>query len=258
MAGLGGVVCPACGAANRPDARFCDVCGAPLTPSVDKHRKLVTVVFCDVVGSTALGETTDAEALQALLARYFERLRSIVEFHGGSVEKFIGDAVVAVFGVPLAHEDDALRACRAAAGMRQALPELGVQGRIGVSSGVVVAGTVERLATGNAVNLAARLQQAAEPGEVLVGEATVELARGLGRVSLSARSSSGMALPKSVRQGWGVFLAAEVRRTCVGDAGRHLRGLRRALGWSPILRRARHRRAREPGRSPRWRSTGLR
>src|SRR5205807_1266172 len=83
------------------------------------------VLFCDVVGSTALGESVDPEALQGLLARYFERMKGIVESHGGSVEKFIGDAVMAVFGVPVVHEDDALRACRAAVEMRDALPELG-------------------------------------------------------------------------------------------------------------------------------------
>jgi class 3 adenylate cyclase len=135
------------------------------------------VLFCDVVGSTALGESTDPEALRALLARYFDRMRAIVERHGGAVEKFIGDAVMAVFGVPLAHEDDGLRACRAAVEMREALPELGVEGRIGVMTGEVVTGTEERLATGDAVNIAARLQQAAQPGEVLLGEPTVELVR---------------------------------------------------------------------------------
>jgi class 3 adenylate cyclase/tetratricopeptide (TPR) repeat protein len=132
----------------------------------------VTVLFCDVVGSTALGESTDPEALQVLLARYFERMSGIVELHGGSVEKFIGDAVMAVFGVPAAHEDDALRACRAAVEMRDALPELGVEGRIGVNTGEVLTGTEERLATGDAVNIAARLEQAAEPGEVLIGAET--------------------------------------------------------------------------------------
>ncbi len=136
----------------------------------------MTVLFCDVVGSTALGESTDPEALQALLARYFERMSGIVESHGGSVEKFIGDAVMAVFGVPVTHEDDALRACRAAVEMRDALPELGVEGRIGVNTGEVLAGTEERLATGDAVNVAARLEQAAEPGEVLIGAGTLALA----------------------------------------------------------------------------------
>jgi class 3 adenylate cyclase/tetratricopeptide (TPR) repeat protein len=139
------------------------------------QRKTVTVIFCDVTGSTALGESTDPEALRAVLARYFERMRGIVEAHGGSVEKFIGDAVMAVFGVPVVHEDDALRACRAAVEMRDAFPELGISGRIGVNTGEVVTGTEERLATGDAVNVAARLEQAAQPGEVLVGAATLAL-----------------------------------------------------------------------------------
>jgi class 3 adenylate cyclase/tetratricopeptide (TPR) repeat protein len=139
------------------------------------HRKVVTVLFCDVVGSTALGESVDPEALQGLLAHYFERMSGIVEAHGGTVEKFIGDAVMAVFGVPVVHEDDALRACRAAVEMRDALPELGVRGRIGVNTGGVLTGTEERLATGDAVNVAARLEQAAEPGEVLIGSETLAL-----------------------------------------------------------------------------------
>jgi class 3 adenylate cyclase/tetratricopeptide (TPR) repeat protein len=142
------------------------------------HRKVVTVVFCDVVGSTALGESVDPEALQGLLASYFERMKGIVESHGGSVEKFIGDAVMAVFGVPVAHEDDALRACRAAVEMRDALPELGVEGRVGVNTGEVLTGTAERLATGDAVNVAARLEQAAKPGEVVLGAETLALVGG--------------------------------------------------------------------------------
>src|SRR5205823_7674983 len=119
----------------------------------------------------------DPEALRGLLARYFERMSAIVERHGGSVEKFIGDAVMAVFGVPVVHEDDALRALRAAIEMREAFPELGVQGRIGVTTGEVVTGTEERLATGDAVNIAARLEQAAGPGEILIGEETYRLTR---------------------------------------------------------------------------------
>jgi AAA ATPase domain/Adenylate and Guanylate cyclase catalytic domain len=102
-------------------------------------------------------------------------MKAIVEAHGGTVEKFIGDAVMAVFGIPTAHEDDALRACRAAVEMRDALPELGIAGRIGVNTGEVVTGTQERLATGDAVNVAARLEQAAAPHEVLIGETTLAL-----------------------------------------------------------------------------------
>jgi class 3 adenylate cyclase/tetratricopeptide (TPR) repeat protein len=141
------------------------------------QRKTVTVLFCDVTGSTALGESVDPEALRALLARYFERMKEVIERHGGSVEKFIGDAVMAVFGVPVAHEDDALRGVRAAAEMREALPELGVQARIGLTTGEVVTGSEERLATGDAVNVAARLEQAAEPDEILIGEPTLALVR---------------------------------------------------------------------------------
>src|SRR5438270_7829436 len=172
-------VCAACGHELPEGAKFCLECGAPVAPAAAprEQRKTVTVLFCDVAGSTALGESTDPEALRALLARYFERMKEIVERHGGSVEKFVGDAVMAVFGVPQVHEDDALRACRAAVEMRDALPELGIRGRIGVNTGEVVTGTEERLATGDAVNVAARLEQAAEPGEVLVGAATVGMVR---------------------------------------------------------------------------------
>jgi class 3 adenylate cyclase/tetratricopeptide (TPR) repeat protein len=141
------------------------------------QRKTVTILFCDVTGSTALGESADPEMVRGILARYFERMKVIVERHGGTVEKFIGDAVMAVFGVPVAHEDDALRAVHAAAEMRDALPELGVEARIGLTTGEVVTGTEERLATGDAVNVAARLEQAAQPGEILLGPTTLALVR---------------------------------------------------------------------------------
>jgi class 3 adenylate cyclase/tetratricopeptide (TPR) repeat protein len=142
-----------------------------------EYRKVVTVLFCDVAGSTALGESVDPEVLRALLGRYFDEMKAIVERHGGTVEKFIGDAVMAVFGVPQLHEDDALRAVRAAVEMRDALPELGVEARIGLNTGEVVVGTAERLATGDAVNVAARLEQAAAPGEILLGPETAQLVR---------------------------------------------------------------------------------
>ncbi len=160
------------------------------------QRKVVTVLFCDVVGSTALGESTDPEALRAVLARYFERMKEIVERYGGSVEKFIGDAVMAVFGIPVAHEDDALRACRAALEMQAAFPKLDLEGRIGITTGEVVTGTEERLATGDAVNVAARLQQAAEPEEVLIGERTLALLRGAAEVeALEALTLKGKTEP---------------------------------------------------------------
>ena len=173
--------CGTCGRETGDDFAFCPYCGAALVAAAAarEQRKRVTVLFCDVTGSTALGEATDPEALRALLARYFERMKGIVESHGGTVEKFIGDAVMAVFGVPQLHEDDALRAVRAASEMQAAVPQLGLQARIGVNSGEVVTGTRERLATGDAVNVAARLEQAAAPGEVLLGEATVRLVHGV-------------------------------------------------------------------------------
>ena len=167
--------CPGCGKELSGEFSFCPFCAAPLVRPGREQRKTVTVVFCDVTGSTALGEASDPEVLRALLARYFDRMRELVEAHGGTVEKFIGDAVMAVFGVPVAHEDDALRAVRAAAEMSEAVRSLGIQVRIGVNTGEVVTGTEERLATGDAVNVAARLEQAAGPGEVLLGDETMRL-----------------------------------------------------------------------------------
>ncbi len=181
--------CPTCGRENPQDARFCASCGTRLDhASAQRARKVVTVVFADVTGSTALGESLDAESLRRVMARYFETARTCLERHGGSVEKFIGDAVMAVFGVPVTHEDDALRAVRAAAELREAMAVLNgelersygtaLRIRIGVNTGEVVVGTEERLATGDAVNVAARLEQAAAPDEILLGDATLALARG--------------------------------------------------------------------------------
>ncbi|HZR92135.1 MAG TPA: adenylate/guanylate cyclase domain-containing protein [Gaiellaceae bacterium] len=173
-------MCPKCGKELAGGAfRFCPYCGASLDTrhAPQEARKTVTVLFCDVTGSTRLGETLDPETLRSLLARYFDRMKTIVEKHGGSVEKFIGDAVMAVFGIPVVHEDDALRAVRAAAEMRDAFAGLGVSGRIGVTTGEMVTGSEERLATGDAVNVAARLEQTAQPGEVVVGAPTLALVR---------------------------------------------------------------------------------
>ncbi len=172
--------CPSCGRENADDARFCSFCGAALAAAEPSRevRKIVTVLFADVVGSTALGEATDPEALRARMQRLFEDLRGIVERHGGTVEKFVGDAVMAVFGIPVAHEDDALRAVRAASELRAAITEHGLEARIGVNTGeVVVGGAGETLVTGDAVNVAARLEQAAPPGEALIGAETRLLVR---------------------------------------------------------------------------------
>jgi class 3 adenylate cyclase/tetratricopeptide (TPR) repeat protein len=181
--------CPACGSANREGARYCDACGSRLSAvDVREQRKTVTVLFCDVTGSTALGERLDPESLRAVLARYFEVASATIERHGGTVEKFIGDAVMAVFGVPVLHEDDALRATRAGREIQGAIESLNgelerdfgtkLAVRIGVATGEVVTGTAERLATGDTVNVAARLEQAAQPGEVLLGAETLRLVRG--------------------------------------------------------------------------------
>jgi class 3 adenylate cyclase len=169
-------VCPSCGRENPDGFRFCGVCGAELAAETPADtRKTVTVLFCDLVGSTALGERTDPEVLRELMTGYHATLRAILERHGGTVEKFVGDAAMAVFGIPHVHEDDALRAVRAAAEMREAVTRLGLEVRIGVDTGEVAAGTGETLVTGDAVNVAARLEQTAESGEILIGGQTERL-----------------------------------------------------------------------------------
>jgi predicted ATPase/class 3 adenylate cyclase len=186
-------LCPACGRKNPDDSRFCGSCGAPLAEVAPPRdvRKTVTVVFCDVTGSTALGEQLDPESLRRVMARYFDEMQAVVERHEGIVEKFIGDAVMAVFGVPVLHEDDALRAVRAAAEMRERLDALNeelegdwgtrIQVRTGVNTGEVVAGDAggggQRFATGDAVNVAKRFEEAAPAGEILLGEPTYRLVR---------------------------------------------------------------------------------
>jgi class 3 adenylate cyclase/tetratricopeptide (TPR) repeat protein len=151
-------------------------------------RKVVTVLFADITGSTGLGQTLDPEALQQMMSRYFAEMKLVVERHGGLVSKFIGDAVMAVFGLPRVHEDDALRAVRAAAEMREALAALNeefasswgitVAVRTGVNTGQVLArepNDQQALVVGDAVNVAARLEQVAEPDEILIGEDTYHL-----------------------------------------------------------------------------------
>jgi class 3 adenylate cyclase/tetratricopeptide (TPR) repeat protein len=185
--------CPRCGEENADRARFCSNCATPLGEPgapAGEVRKVVTIVFADVTGSTALGERLDPEALRRVMGRYFDEMSAVIERHGGTVEKFIGDAVMAVFGIPRLHEDDAVRAVRAAAGMREALAELnlqlerehgvGIEARIGVNSGEVVAGDPsagQRLVTGDPVNVAARLEQAASPGDVFLGATTYQLVK---------------------------------------------------------------------------------
>ena len=191
-------ICPICGERNPARARFCLACGTHLEAASGhgETRKIVTVVFSDVVGSTALGEHLDPERLGRVMTRYFDGMRRVFERHGGTVEKFIGDAVVAVFGVPSVHEDDAVRAVRAAGELGPALEVLNqelarergvrLQVRTGVNTGEVVVS--EQGATGTRVlgdvgNVAARLEQTAGPGEVLLAEATWRLVRGAVRAS---------------------------------------------------------------------------
>ena len=184
--------CPGCGEENPDRFRLCGYCGSVLAPQPPPQevRKTVTVVFCDLKGSTELGDRLDSEALREVLALYFSAMKPVLEGHGGTIEKYIGDAIMAVFGLPRMHEDDALRAVRAAAEMGEALAELNVtlragfgvtlENRTGVNTGEVVTGEgggAQRLATGDTVNVAARLEQVAPVGEVLIGESTYRLVR---------------------------------------------------------------------------------
>jgi class 3 adenylate cyclase/tetratricopeptide (TPR) repeat protein len=181
-------VCQRCGEDNPERARFCLACGAPLAAPVSarrEERKRVSVLFCDLVGFTARSERLDIEDVRGVLAPYYQRLRSELERFGGTVEKFIGDAVMALFGAPTAHEDDPERAVRAALAIREAMaefnqqdPELDLQVRIGVTTGealvVLDARPVEGegMASGDVVNTAARLQAAAPTDGILVDEGT--------------------------------------------------------------------------------------
>jgi class 3 adenylate cyclase/tetratricopeptide (TPR) repeat protein len=183
--------CSSCRLALPPDARFCPACGTPNAPApaatATEGRKMVTVLFCDLVGSTALSGTLDPETLRTVTLRYFELMGRQIESHGGTVEKFIGDAVMAVFGVPTVHEDDARRALAAALDMLDALATLNAElqltlgvrlnVRIGVNTGQVVAGsdasTRQALVSGETVNVAARLEQNAPAGQILIGPDTL-------------------------------------------------------------------------------------
>ncbi len=180
------MVCSRCGASLAADARFCPACSAPV-PESGRHteeRKLVTVLFADLVGSTELADAQDPERTRALLDRFYESMAAEIERVGGTVEKFVGDAVMAAFGAPAAQEDHAERALHAALAMQRRLGELfgdGLALRIGVNTGDVVVGRPREgssFVTGDAVNVGARLEQAAAPGEILAGDRTVLAARG--------------------------------------------------------------------------------
>ena len=185
-------ICPRCGEENAKQARFCSTCGSALTLPLagTEVRKIVTVVFCDVANSTRLGERLDPEAHRRVMGRYFEAVRAVLERHGGTVEKFIGDAVMAVFGIPVLHEDDALRAVRAATEMREALTQVNLELRrdwdleiairTGVNTGEVVTGepgSAQTLVTGDAVVVAKRLEETAAASEIQIGEGTHQLVR---------------------------------------------------------------------------------
>jgi class 3 adenylate cyclase len=184
--------CPNCGEETPERARFCPVCGVAQTevPGPQGLRKVVTIVFCDLCDSTKLGERLDPETLRQVIASYFEAMSEALNRHEGAIEKFIGDAVMAVFGTPTVREDDALRAVRAAAEMRSTLAELNdqleqrwgvrLQARTGVNTGEVITGDPSRgegFVSGDAVNVAARLEQTAPPDEILIGERTLDLVR---------------------------------------------------------------------------------
>ena len=190
------VKCPGCGEDNPPKFRLCGYCGAALAPAaaalpVRETRKTVTFIFVDLKGSTALGERIDPEALHEVKERYFSAMAAEITRHGGKIEKYIGDAIMAVFGLPRAREDDALRAVRAAFGMQQALAQLNIDlmerygvtlaNRTGVNTGAVVASddptADQKLATGDAVNVTARLEQAAPENQIYLGESTYRLVR---------------------------------------------------------------------------------
>jgi class 3 adenylate cyclase/tetratricopeptide (TPR) repeat protein len=179
------VTCATCGAPVPEAARFCPTCAAPVRTGPDQsERKLATVVFADLVGSTELGGSQDPERTRAMLDRFYEAMAAEIETAGGTIEKFVGDAVMAVFGAPSSLEDHAERALHGALAMQRRLHELFGETlalRIGINTGEVVVGKPREgssFVTGDPVNVAARLEQAAEPGEVLVGERTVATARG--------------------------------------------------------------------------------
>jgi class 3 adenylate cyclase len=179
------MACARCGAALPAEARFCPACAAPVEEAPPaEERKLATVLFADLVGSTELADDQDPERTRAVLDRFYDAMAAEIEGAGGTIEKFAGDAVMAVFGAPAAQEDHPERALHAALSMRHRLDALfggRLAIRIGVNTGDVVIGRPREgssFVTGDAVNVAARLEQAAAPGEILVGERTARAVRG--------------------------------------------------------------------------------
>src|SRR3954453_5182981 len=192
---MAGARCTACGQGNPDGAKFCNECAAPLAHAAGHEvRKTLTVLFADLVGFTSLGERLDQESLRRVMDCFYEEMRGAVHAHGGTVAKFIGDAVMAVWGTPIVREDDAVRAVRAAEEMRGALAALNIDlehrwgvrvgMRTGVNTGEVVVDTQRPadLLVGDTLNVAARLEQAAADGEVLVGPETYRLVRGEARL----------------------------------------------------------------------------
>src|SRR5689334_4275587 len=186
-----GMRCPACGTENPERAKFCLECGAALTEAAAprESRRTVTVVFADMVGFTSLGESLDQESLRRVMDRFYAEMRGAIEAEAGTLAKFIGDAVLAVWGTPEVHEDDAPRAVRAAEGMRRRLDPLNddlerrwgvrIGLRTGVNTGEVVVDPTRPadLLVGDTLNVAARLEQAASDGEILIGPETYRLVR---------------------------------------------------------------------------------
>ena len=203
--------CPNCNADNPPGQKFCGQCGhvligADLDPAPTTERRLVTVLFADLTGYTSFAEARDSEDTREFLGKYFEKSREAIERFGGKVEKFIGDAVMAVWGADIAHEDDAERAVRAGFELTDLVAQLAeMEGavdlalRVGINTGEAAVGSGEDhmgFVTGDLVNTASRLETAATPGTVLVGEATMSAAaRAIAFVSAGERSLKGKALP---------------------------------------------------------------
>src|SRR2546430_2067922 len=203
--------CPKCSASVPAGARFCPACGAALANRPIEERKLVTVLFADITGSTTLGERFDPERWRVLLQRFFSVMTSTIEAWGGTVQKFMGVSVMATFGVPLVREDDAERALRASCQMLERLTELNAEFkaqhgvslaiRVGVNTGEVMAASDQNVVTGDAVNVAARLEQMAEPGTILTGERTYSAARGAFVFDEpEAREIRGKSAPVTVRR----------------------------------------------------------